>query len=105
MASDRHKLYRRKLKLEVLTKYANGHPRCACCFVAEISFLCIDHKLGNGNKHRASIKCGGGHKFYNWLKKEEYPEGYQVLCFNCNSAKWILGECPHKSSIKRKIPA
>jgi hypothetical protein len=32
-------------------------------------------------------------------KKEynEFPDGFQVLCHNCNLAKGYYGECPHNS--------
>ena len=30
------------------------------------------------------------------LRDAEYPEGYQVLCHNCNNSKADLGECVHK---------
>ena len=40
----------------------------------------------------------GGTKFYRWLKRNNFPEGFQVLCFNCNCGKEInKGVCPHKS--------
>jgi len=30
-----------------------------------------------------------------WLRKYNYPKGFQVLCHNCNMAK-RFGVCPHK---------
>lgn len=33
------------------------------------------------------------HKEY--YEKNKYPEGFQILCMNCNWGKGIYGECPH----------
>jgi coproporphyrinogen III oxidase len=68
--------------------------RCACCGEATREFLEIDHINGGGNKHRREIKCFGN-KFYDWLIKNDFPEGFQVLCSNCNMSKGRYGYCPH----------
>ena len=31
-----------------------------------------------------------------WIKKNNFPKGFQILCHNCNVAKGIYGECPHE---------
>lgn len=85
----------RDLRYETIHKYGD---RCACCGERHIEFLCIDHKDGGGTKHRESV--GFGSNFYRWLKKNGYPDGYQVLCWNCNSAKHQNGECPHQRHTK-----
>lgn len=36
-----------------------------------------------------------GSRFYVWLKKNNYPPGFQILCYNCNCAKGHFGYCPH----------
>ena len=34
---------------------------------------------------------------YSWLIRNNYPEGFQVLCYNCNLGKaHNNGICPHK---------
>jgi hypothetical protein len=66
---------------------------CACCPESERAFLTIDHVNGGGNKHRKEI----GRNFTEWLFKNNFPEGYQTLCFNCNVAKHLLGTCPHQN--------
>lgn len=98
-----HVAYNRRLKEDVITHYGG---KCKCCGETVLVFLCIDHVDGKGAEHRRSIypqrPWGGrsngasGVKMYGWLKAHEYPEGFQVLCFNCNSAKHILGVCPHQ---------
>jgi len=97
-------LEHQKLKEEVFSHYGG---KCACCGESVLVFLCIDHIDGKGAEHRRSIypqrPWGGrsngasGVKMYGWLKAHGYPEGFQILCFNCNSAKHILGVCPHQS--------
>ena len=70
---------------------------CACCDEVIEKFLNIDHikgkKYWNHNKHMR------GAQLYRWLVKNNYPEGFQTLCFNCNMAKGIYGICPHQLNI------
>lgn len=85
-----------KLKLAVFEAY--GGAKCVCCGETTHEFLTIDHKNGGGNKHRRELfgtAPGTGRYFYRWLRDNEYPPGYQVLCFNCNIAKHMFGACPH----------
>ena len=84
--------YRYRLKIEVLEKYSNGEIKCQCCGEKIIEFLTIDHLNGGGTAHRRKIGRGN---LYLWLKKNNFPEGYRVLCFNCNEAISIYGKCPH----------
>jgi hypothetical protein len=56
--------------------------------------LSIDHINGNGAEHRRELKrttggSTGGHDFYRWLKNNNFPDGYQVLCMNCQFIKKI----------------
>lgn len=87
------KVRRQELKRLVINYYGG---MCACCGEKEISFLAIDHINGGGTKHRKSIGSGGT-VFYHWLKMNSFPDGYQVLCHNCNFGRHINnGICPHK---------
>jgi hypothetical protein len=85
---------RRQLKREVFSQY--GGCRCSCCGETIIEFLQIDHVHGGGNAHRKSIRKRSGEQFYKWLKANNFPPGFQVLCANCNLAKGAFGECPHE---------
>ena len=73
---------------------------CSCCQESALEFLTIDHVDGNGAAHRKATfnhARAGGHKIYRWLIKNNYPSGFQVLCFNCNIGRYHNGgECPHK---------
>jgi len=80
-----------KQRIEVLEHYGG---KCACCGEKEIKFLSIDHINGGGKKDRQ--KHGFGNTFYFYLRKNNYPKGFQVLCHNCNLAKSLYGKCPHK---------
>jgi predicted Holliday junction resolvase-like endonuclease len=86
---------RLQLKVKVLIHYSGNPPKCACCGETIIEFLTIDHIKGGGNKHKKSLNLSMGYSFYYWLVKNGYPEGYQVLCMNCNWGKRNSGVCPH----------
>ena len=90
------KKYREALRLSALIHYSQGKPICKCCGEKHMEFLTIDHITGGGCKHRRSIRKDiSAWQFYLWLKRNNYPKGFQVLCMNCNFAK-AHGGCPHK---------
>jgi hypothetical protein len=89
------KRYRVARRAKVFSHY--GGFVCACCGEKEPVFLCIDHINGGGHKHRVTERFTD---LVYWLYKNKYPKGYQVLCFNCNMAKHINGECPHQRAHK-----
>ena len=92
-----HKIAHQKLKLEVFEAY--GGIKCQCCGESHVEFLSIDHIAGGGRAHRKEVfgKPDGGNLFA-WLKRNGYPEGYRVLCMNCNCAYGFQGYCPHTVS-------
>lgn len=76
----------RQLKYTVLSHYSLvQYPKCAHCGIIDIDVLCIDHIDNNGCAHRKQPDVG--YNFYNWLVRNNYPEGYQTLCYNCNMKK------------------
>lgn len=87
ISSSSKKQYR-NLKNEVLIHYGGNPPKCNYCGESHIEFLEIDHILNNGVKDRKLH--GHGTTFYFWLRKSNFPEGYQVLCSNCNFLKFKL---------------
>ncbi len=90
--------YKRRLRLEAIAHYSQGKNVCACCGEPEVKFLTIDHADGGGNDHRRAI--GPGTHISLWLKKNDYPSGFQVLCFNCNCVRGIYGTCPHQEVLR-----
>lgn len=90
-----YKKYRDALRLSALVHYSNKELICKCCGEKYMEFLTIDHIKGGGTKHRKSIRKDlSASQFYLWLKRNNYPKGFQVLCMNCNFAK-AHGGCPH----------
>ncbi len=107
------KLSYRKARMEVLQHYSGKEiPECSCCQETQFEFLQIDHINNDGAEHRRAIGMAqgdanqvkkekqrvsiGGNGFVYWLKKNNFPEGFQVLCANCHAGKTSLGTCPHK---------
>jgi hypothetical protein len=88
-----------RLRRDVLTYYSKGKLKCMClgCRTIYFGFLQLDHIKGNGYKHlgkngRRISSCA----LLNFLRKNRYPKGYQVLCNNCNG--------PGGKSNKKKCP-
>ena len=93
---DKHNEYNRnrnsRLKLKVFDYYGN---KCSCCGETESKFLTIDHVNNDGAAHRKVIH---GDKIYPHIIKENFPNTFQILCWNCNLGKMLnKGICPHKS--------
>jgi hypothetical protein len=87
----------RALRTEVLSYYGKGtlHCQCAGCRTVYIGFLQIDHKKGDGYKHtNAKGQRLKGPQLLLWLKRHDYPKGFQVLCANCNHGKRRKFHCP-----------
>ena len=95
------KKFTQKVELEVLTEYSkrvsnSDIPCCACCGEnSHIEFLTVNHIKGR-DEMSAEEKALSGIKVYHWLSLHQFPDGYQVLCRNCDSAKTMLGKCPHQ---------
>ena len=89
----RHKQRRVELKLNAMSYYSNGKPKCVICGFTDPRALLIDHINDNGARHRETIavdakkRQGAGATTYLWLEKNNYPDGFQVLCANCNAIK------------------
>lgn len=73
-------------RLAVLKHYGGGQIACAVCGESRLPCLSIDHINGGGTKHREVINRKGS-GFYSWLKKQNFPVGYQTLCMNCQFIK------------------
>ena len=95
--AEKSKRIAAELRKQVFAAYG-GH-RCACCGETEPMFLSIDHIDNDGAELRRNGTHGrGGTAFYQWLRKNGFPSGFQVLCMNCNQGKHRNGGvCPHQS--------
>jgi hypothetical protein len=83
-------------------------PCCRCCGLDEhMDFLAIDHIGGRNqmNYEPELVKLGYSSKLlgsvlYNWIRDNKFPDGFQVLCNNCNYAKGMKknkNKCPHET--------
>lgn len=88
-----HKWYM-KIRMKVLIHYGGNPPKCADPyhihlindpFQYDIQVFAIDHINGGGKQEYGYY--GSGQRFYTSLIKRGFPEGYQVLCANCNKKK------------------
>lgn len=77
-------VWRIKIKYEVLAHYGDS---CFCCGNKNIDVLTIDHIKNDGNIHRKQDKKTIA--LWSWLRQNNFPEGFQVLCHNCNWKKFI----------------
>lgn len=85
----------REIKLEVINYYGG---RCECCGITNIKFLAMDHINGGGRQHKKSIN---NTNIYKWIKKNNFPNIFRVLCHNCNFGRYInRGICPHEGMLK-----
>jgi hypothetical protein len=92
-AREQDRAAKAKLRREALAAYGAA---CACCGESAEPFLAIDHIGGGGTAHRQEV--GAGHRFFRWLKKNGWPEGFRVLCANCNQATAWGRVCPHEEA-------
>ena len=99
-------------RLKVLQYYSkhlskSDIPCCRCCGEkSHIGFLALDHIAGRKemDSEPELVKLGYSSSLVktallNWIIKNNFPDGFQILCHNCNYAKGIVrnkNKCPHK---------
>jgi hypothetical protein len=90
--------HRALVKDTVFARY--GGYRCACCGETERSFLTLDHISNDGAEFRKKVlgsQTAAGYRTYRWLWSHGFPDGFQVLCANCQHGKRMNnGICPHQ---------
>lgn len=95
---DRIQVYRKTrsdiIKRFAIAYYSDGTYSCNCCGENMYGFLTIDHINNDGALHRKVEKRYTN--VYHWLRNNLYPDGFQVLCYNCNCAKQFNRGCPHQ---------
>lgn len=89
-----HKMHRSAVdaRRTVLLHYGG---KCSCCGESNFLFLTIEHKNGGGVKHRKEIGAANMSRF---IIKNNFPDNFDVLCYNCNCGKAFTKQniCPHK---------
>jgi len=95
--------YTQKIKNDAFSHYSiNGEIKCSCpnCNEKDIDKLCLDHINGDGDKHRKELRLIGvvGAHLYHWIKKNNYPQIFRILCHNCNQSLGNYGYCPHDNN-------
>lgn len=78
---------RAKVRRTLVHHYSGGTNACAICAESRFAVLDLDHTHGGGIKDRASHKTI--HQYYMRLIRQGFPEGYRILCRNCNWIEWI----------------
>ncbi len=97
----------RRMRDEVLMSYGG---ECVCCGEIERSFLTIDHINDDGYRMRWKKNGGtygphsGGH-LLKYIKDNDFPPDFQILCANCNTSKSLNnGVCAHNiKNVQRTI--
>jgi|SRR5262252_9520328 len=83
-------------RLEALQHYSRGKLRCRCCGEDGYLFLTLDHTRNDGKEHRLATRAT---QICTLLKRQGWPKGFQVLCYNCNFGRAKNGGiCPHKET-------
>ena len=106
---NREKPENKENRLKVLQYYSkhlsnSNIPCCNCCGEdSNIEFLTIDHIAGkeemNTEPELKELKYTSklsGTSLVIWIKKNNFPKGFQILCHNCNQTKGYYGKCPHE---------
>ena len=105
-------------RLKILKYYSkslsnSNIPCCNCCGEnSHVDFLAIDHIRGSKQmdlepelkKLNYSSKLRN-QNLHRWILKNDFPDGFQILCTNCNFAKGMKknnNQCPHERMRKEE---
>lgn len=81
------------MKIKVLAYYSDDDIKCAKCGETDIDVLNLDHIKNDGAEHRKRAGISGrnttGMNTYEAIARDNFPDGLQVLCANCNLKKEI----------------
>jgi hypothetical protein len=85
----------RKLKKEVFSHYGG---KCECCGESNEFFLTLDHINNDGYTHRKTTNNKSSGNMYKYVKRNNFPDTFRILCWNCNCGRAQTEEkiCPHK---------
>jgi hypothetical protein len=101
------------VRFNILSEYSKLHsnsdiPCCRCCGENfHIDFLDIDHIAGRKQMDSIPELVAIGYSsklknmfLLNWIIENNFPDGFQILCKNCNMGKGMKknnNECPMKN--------
>ena len=110
--AERIEKIRLEKRLNILQVYSkrlsnSNIPCCNCCGENfHVDFLAIDHIAGRRqmDSEPELKKLGYSSKLVStslipWIVKNKFPDGFQVLCINCNFSKGMKknnNKCPHE---------
>lgn len=80
------KLEYQLLKYKVLDAYGYN---CKNCGEADMDVLTVDHINDDAVEHEKKTGVRSGGPLYNWLYKNSFPNGFQILCANCQRRKEV----------------
>lgn len=90
---------RRSVRERVVEGYGSV-CNCPGCGQTEIAFLCLDHVIPCGTKGRKN----GCEATWRDALRRNFPDDYQLLCYNCNCAKaFNIGGCPHLKEVHHHL--
>jgi len=73
------------LREECIRHYSNEQMCCARCKEDEYEFLTVDHI--QSRKNHGHTRKFGSFRLYRTIYRENFPSGYQILCYTCNMIK------------------
>jgi len=80
-------------------KNKTAAQQCESCYLKH-SERAVKWRINNPKYKRATHNKSSKNLVW-WLTDNDYPEGFQILCWNCNMGKARNGGiCPHKSQSK-----
>jgi hypothetical protein len=92
--------YKIALRNTVFNHYGG---KCVRCGVDDLNKLNLHHINFDGGKHRKEIGSGRS-ALCRWIKKNNYPDSFQVLCVSCHRAIHLEHRvaCVRRNNGKRK---
>lgn len=75
--------WKKQQRLTILKHYSQEKLCCTKCGVSDIRVLTLDHVNGGGHKQIRETHTS----LPQWIINNNFPEGFQVLCYNCQFIK------------------
>lgn len=112
IVSEKNAAHARRLrdyyKNIVFNHYSNNDIKCANCGIDVYSVLCLDHINNDGADHKRRLNKQGRKQLgttdiYRDIIKNNFPDNFQVLCFNCNYHKEFMRRCDEQDEKLKKL--